>query len=196
FHQRTNAFYLQDEWQPTSKLSITAGVRADASFFTDSVPLNKGVLDTLKKDTRNVPSGNWQIAPRVGFNYDVTGDGRNQLRGGVGIFTGQPAFVWMSNLYQNSGLTGYSQLTCNNSTNRPPTFGQAAVTTPPTACAGSGLTAAAGAAVDVSTKDLKFPQSLRYTLGYDREIFDGGYVFTLEGLYTRGLNQLFYQNLA
>jgi hypothetical protein len=207
FHQRTHAFYAQDEWAPTSRLSLTAGIRADASFFPDSIPLNRSVLDTLKKNTQDVPSGNWQISPRIGFNWDITGDGRNQLRGGVGMFTGQPAFVWMSNLYQNSGLTGMSQLTCNGTSatgnNRPPVFNATNVATPPTSCAlGSAappgtvaLSASAAGAVDVSTKDLKFPQSLRYTLGYDREIM-GDYVVTLEGLYTRGMNQLFYRNLA
>jgi hypothetical protein len=101
----------------------------------------------------------------------------------------------MSNEYQNSGLTGYSQLTCNNSTNKPPVFSATTIATPPTACAGSGLSAAAGGEVDLAVKNLKFPQSLRYTLGYDHE-FMGDYVLTLEGLYSLGINQLFYQNIA
>lgn len=195
FRQQTHALYVQDEWAASNRLTVTAGVRADVSMFPDKPPFNQGVRDTLGRSTNQLPSGNWQISPRVGFNWDVTGDGRNQLRGGVGIFTGQPAFVWMSNEYQNSGLSGFSQLTCNNSTNRPPVFNAASVATPPTACAGSGLTAAAGGEVDLAAKNLKFPQSLRYTFGYDRE-FMHDYVFTVEGLYTRGLNQLFYQNIA
>ena len=195
FHQRTHSFYLQDEWTPTNRLTVSYGVRADASFFDDAPPLNQSILDTLKRNTTQLPSGNWQVAPRIGFNWDVTGDGRNQLRGGWGIFTGQPAFVWMSNEYQNSGLSGYAQLTCNNSTNKPPVFGAGAVSSPPTACAGSGLTAAAGSEVDLASKDLKFPQSSRFTLGYDRDL-GNGYVATFEGLYSLGLNQLFYQNIA
>ena len=195
FHQQTHALYVQDEWAASNRLTVTAGLRADVSMFPDKPPFNQGVRDTLGRSTAELPSGNWQISPRVGFNWDVTGDGRNQLRGGVGIFTGQPAFVWMSNEYQNSGLSGFSQLTCNNTTNRPPVFNAASVATPPTACAGSGLTAAAGGEVDLAAKNLKFPQSLRYTFGYDHE-FKRDYVFTIEGLYTRGLNQLFYQNIA
>ena len=195
FHQETHALYAQDEWAASNRLTVTAGIRADVSIFPDKPPFNQGISDTLGRNTTQVPSGNWQISPRVGFNWDATGDGRNQLRGGVGVFTGQPAFVWMSNEYQNSGLSGYSQLTCNNSTNKPPIFNAAAVSNPPTACAGSGLTAAAGGEVDLAAKNLKFPQSLRYTIGYDHE-FMRDYVFTVEGLYTQGLNQLFYQNIA
>ncbi len=207
FNQRMHSFYIQDEWTATNRLNISLGLRADASYFDTKIPLNQGVLDTLKRDTRQLPSGNWQLAPRLGFNWDVTGDGKNQLRGGVGIFTGQPAFVWMSNEYQNSGLTGYNQLTCNGTSsagnNLPPVFNAGSIASPPTSCrvgptatAGTvGLSAAAGGEVNLARPDLKFPQSMRYTLGFDKEIANG-YIFTAEAMYTRGLNQLFYQNLA
>jgi hypothetical protein len=195
FNQRTDAVYAQDEWTATDRLNITYGVRADVSFFDERPPLNQGVLDTLGRRTDQVPSGNWEISPRIGFNWDVTGDGKNQVRGGFGYFTGQPAFVWLANSYQNSGLSGYAQLTCNNSTNKPPAFNAASVATPPTACAGSGLTAAAGSEIDIASPNLKFPQSARGTIGYDREIGDG-YVVSAEGMFTRGLNQLYYQNIA
>ena len=60
-----------------------------------------------------------------------TGDQRNQLRGGAGIFTGRPAFVWMSNMFGNTGgLSGFAQLTCNNSA--APKFNATTAATPPT----------------------------------------------------------------
>jgi outer membrane receptor protein involved in Fe transport len=204
FNQRTNSVYAQDEWTVTDRLNLTYGLRADASFFVERPPLNQGVLDTLHRRTDEIPSGNWQLSPRIGFNWDATGDGKNQLRGGFGYFTGQPAFVWMANQYQNSGLTGFSQLTCNGSSatanNRAPAFNAANIANPPSACvsgnpASPALTARAGAEVDLASKNLKFPQSARATIGYDREILDG-YVVTLEGMFTRGLNQLYYQNIA
>ena len=37
-------------------------------------------------------------------------------------------------------------------------------------------------------------QTLRETLGYDHQ-FGNGFVGTLEGIYTRGLNSFFYQNI-
>jgi hypothetical protein len=204
FNQRTDGVYAQDEWTATDRLNITYGVRADVSFFTERPPLNQGVLDTLGRHTNQVPSGNWEISPRIGFNWDVTGDGKNQVRGGFGYFTGQPAFVWLANSYQNSGLTGYAQLTCNGAaataSNRSPAFNAGTVATPPTACASGnpavpGLTAAAGSEIDLASPNLKFPQSARLTLGYDKEIWDG-YIVSAEGMFTRGLNQLYYQNIA
>lgn len=36
-----------------------------------------------------MPSNDWLISPRVGFNYDLNGDSTVQLRGGTGLFTGR-----------------------------------------------------------------------------------------------------------
>ncbi len=198
FRQRTHSFYLQDEWTPTNRLTVNYGVRADASFFDDKPPFNQGVSDTLHINTTGVPSGNWEFSPRVGFNWDVTGNGVNQLRGGYGLFGGQPAFVWLSNSFQNSGLSGYNQLTCSATSGafKAPAFNAAAVSSPPTACAGgAAASASATGEIDYADKNLKFPMSGRFTLGYDREL-SKGWVWTVEGLYTLGLNQLFYQNAA
>ena len=43
-------------------------------------------------------------SPRVGFNYDLNGRGTQQIRGGVGLFTGRPAYVWISNQFGNTGI--------------------------------------------------------------------------------------------
>ena len=47
-------------------------------------------------------------SPRVGINWDVAGDQRTQVRGGTGVFTGRPLYVWISNQIGNTGvLTGF-----------------------------------------------------------------------------------------
>ena len=43
-------------------------------------------------------------SPRVGFNYDLSGKGTQQIRGGIGLFTGRPAYVWISNQFGNTGI--------------------------------------------------------------------------------------------
>ena len=59
---------------------------------------------------------------------------------------------------------------------------------------GAPIGAGAYSEVDLLNKNLKYPQTLRATLGYDHQ-FGNGFVGTLEGMYTRGLNSFFYQNL-
>ena len=46
----------------------------------------------------------WQ--PRIGFNLalDPTDRSKGQLRGGVGLFQGEAASVWLSNPYSNTGV--------------------------------------------------------------------------------------------
>ena len=40
------------------------------------------------------------ISPRLGFNWDVKGESKTQLRGGTGVFTGRFPFVWIGNQVQ------------------------------------------------------------------------------------------------
>ena len=44
----------------------------------------------------------------MGFNWDVSGNQKTQVRGGTGVFTGPPPYVWISNQVGNTGvLTGF-----------------------------------------------------------------------------------------
>jgi hypothetical protein len=188
------AGYVQDDWTATSNLNLSFGVRFDAPVFFDKPPLNPDVQTDFQRNTSDVPSGNIQVSPRFGFNWNVTGDNVNQVRGGIGLFEGSPAYVWLSNSFQNSGgVSGFAALNCNNPA-RSPAFTAASVATPPTVCR-DGTAARAGSEVDLLRKDLKFPQTLRGNLAYDRDL-GNGYVVGIEGLYTKFVNTLFYSNIA
>lgn len=193
FKASSFAGYLQDAWTVNDRLNVTLGLRLDAPVFNDKPPANPSVLADFGRRTEDVPSGNIQWSPRLGFNWDVTGDQVNQLRGGVGLFAGRPAFVWLSNAFQNSGSVGVGLLTCGR-TQGVPAFNSTNIATPPPACT-NGQNAAAGGEIDLLDPNLKFPQNLRATLGFDRRIGDH-WVATLEGLVTKGVNGLFYQNIA
>ena len=184
--------YVQDEWNVNSKLNVTLGLRYDVPSFADTPPTNPVVLADFGRNTADVPSGNGTISPRVGFNYDLTGDQRNQLRGGVGLFAGRPAYVWLSNAFQNSGMGGNPLLTCNAAV--APTLNATTAATPPTQCT-NGATPALGAEINLLRSDLKFPQNLRASFGYDRDL-GNGLIATFEAMYTKAVNSLFYENIA
>ena len=181
----------------------TAGCAMGQAPFKDTPPLNPSVLTDYNRSTNKMPDET-QFSPRVGFNWDIGGTQRNQLRGGLGYFTGPPPFVYLSNAFGNSGLSGYALLTCNGSTTAttslaPPAFNAANIATPPTQCAPTGAlpgaTTALGAAVATIDPNFKFPKYLKGSLGYDHR-FASGLVASFEGLLTTSKNNVFYQNLA
>jgi hypothetical protein len=85
------------------RLTLTMGVRIDIPNFPDTPTANPAVLSTYGFATDVVPEGVlW--SPRVGFNYDFSGNATEQLRGGIGLFTGRTPYVWLSNQYGNTGI--------------------------------------------------------------------------------------------
>ena len=188
FSTYTLGFYVQDQWTVSPRLSVTAGLRTDIPVFPTEVVYDPRVATDF--GAHDVPSGQLMWQPRVGFNYDMGGAALSQVRGGVGIFAGAPAFVWMSNAYANTGLR-FSQLTCTEGNT--PAFSP---TLPaPLACADGAAIEPGGflGEVDLIGEDTRFPQVLRANLAFDREL-GRGFVGTIEGIYTKGLNDYFIIN--
>ncbi len=184
--------YLQDRWQPSERFVLTAGLRLDVPYLLDKPEDNPAVLAEYGRRTDEVPSGNLQFSPRIGFNWNMSGDRTEQLRGGVGLFVGRPPFVWLGNAFQNSG-TGLAQLTCV-STGAVPRFTTSTAASPPGECA-DGATAATTGDIALLSKDLRFPQFARASLAYDRR-FGHAWIASVEAMYTRAVSNFFYTNLA
>src|SRR5256885_5767783 len=79
--------YVQDAWQKSERLLITLGLRVERPRFLDTPPENPSVLASFGRSTAAVPSRR-TYSPRFSFNWDATGDQRNQVRGGLGYFAG------------------------------------------------------------------------------------------------------------
>jgi len=184
--------YVQDRWQATDRFVVTAGLRLDVPFLLDKPQENPSVLADYGRRTDDVPSGNVQFSPRIGFNWNRSGDRLEQLRGGFGLFVGRPPFVWIGNAYQNSG-TGLAQLSCV-STGAVPQFTSSTAATPPSVCA-NGATAATTGDIALLSSDLKFPQFARASLAYDRR-FGHVWIGSIEAMYTRAMSTFFYTNRA
>lgn len=204
FNAGSYSFYVQDAWEPTQRLTLNIGLRADLPFFDDTPALNQNLLNEIGRRTDEIPSKQVQWSPRIGANWDVTGDSRNQLRAGIGLFSGPPAYVWMSNAFGNTGVYGYASITCNSTSataaNRPPAFNAqtANAATPPTQC-GGGQTPALGANVNLIRDDFRYPQDMKMSAGYDHKFEKGilaGATGTIEGLYSRAVYSPFYENIA
>lgn len=194
FTAQTYAAYAQDVWNLTDNFNLSYGLRIDVPRFTDTPPTNPLILTQFGRNTADIPSGHPQFSPRIGFNWNVTGDQRNQLRGGIGSFVGHPAYVWLGNAFQNSGLTGVALLTCTKRFGDViPTFDATSVASAPTSC--GSKSPALGGEIDLLQKNLRFPQDVRASLGFDHEI-GSGLIATFEGLYSHAIYAPFYQNIA
>jgi hypothetical protein len=112
--------YVQDLWRVSDRLRLSAGLRLDRPGIDGNAVENPAVEQMLFRDERGIdvrystarlPSDRILISPRLGFSYDVAPDGSFRIRGGSGLFTGRPAYVWMSNQIAGNGvLTGGEEL--------------------------------------------------------------------------------------
>ncbi|WP_444996899.1 TonB-dependent receptor [Aliikangiella sp. IMCC44359] len=73
FSSELTAYYIEDEWQITDDLVLTIGARKDAFVNTGTTGVDFVDLET-----------DW--APRLGFSWDVAGDGESKLYGTFGRY--------------------------------------------------------------------------------------------------------------
>lgn len=98
--------FIQDTWQVNNNLSLQYGLRMDVPDAN-----KKPIANPLFQQTFGYPNNSslgWKnklIEPRFSFNYTFDSAMKTQLRGGVGLFQTFPPTVWMTNPYQNNGVT-------------------------------------------------------------------------------------------
>jgi hypothetical protein len=188
--------YGQDEWQVTDRLKVTAGLRADMPFYPSDLAKSPR-LDTLtfaggeKIDVSEFAKATPLWSPRLGFNLDVLGNKKLQLRGGTGIFTGRIPFVWLSNQASNNGLLFGSIVQTGNSTNP---YVDRPFNPDPTAYIPTNASVPGTVLINSTDRNFKFPQVWRTSLAADYNI-GAGYVITFEGLYTKDLNAIYHRDL-
>ncbi len=176
--------FLQDTWRPNTNLTVLGGLRLDypdvsqhpvvaAGFSAAGFKRDSGEA-VSRNDTTN--SGNYTVAPRVGFIYNVPGlDRKTQLRGGVGLFQGKSPAVWISNAYSNAGSVG-----AVSATNPAGLVFNPNVNTQ-TAPAGNP----AAPNINITDPDLVQPALWKSNLAVDHKLPFGELTFTVEAYYNK-----------
>jgi hypothetical protein len=187
--------YVQDEWRPRANVTVTGGVRVDVPRFGNTAFPNP-VADNLtfrdqdgspvKYSTGRLPETTPYWSPRVGFNWDVNSDQKTQVRGGTGLFSGKPPYVWISNQIGNTGVL-YGFIDTRNTTAYP--FNPNPDRYKPAASGGT----ATSYELDVTDQSFRFPQTWRSNVGVDRRL-PWGLVGTLDYIYNRDQNAPVYIN--
>lgn len=186
------AFYGQTEYRGIENVVLTAGLRFDKPFVLDDPIENPDVEAAFGIRTDDVPSQGI-LSPRFGFNWDVYGDQSTQFRGGVGLFTGRQPFVWLSNLYTNTGRATVS-FTCRAADGNLPAF-TLDPTNQPENCVGADIPPPSRAVINLIDEDFEFPNAWRFDVALDRELPWWGIVGTAELIYTKYQNQIFLQEI-
>jgi outer membrane receptor protein involved in Fe transport len=175
----TNVFgiFAQDDWRLSPNFSLSFGLRYD--YDTDGN--NPNFDDSPLVGPRSADSNN--IQPRVGFSWDIGGNGSSVLRGGAGIFNGRyllvPAFIEL----QQNGTSGVWLTRLNGlylglpemfwlDPNNPRSTG---LLLPPN--------------ITLLEDSLEAPEALQTSLGFTQRLGNSGLYLDIEGIYSEGDNE-------
>lgn len=196
--------YAQDEIQVSDRLKLTLGIRADIPTFSDKpredTHFNEVTIPELEAQgydlegakAGSMPKGSLMFSPRLGFNYDVTGDQSTQIRGGVGIFTSRIPLVWPGGSYSNCGVIiggAYHRSSWGT-----PIYFEGDWNNQYEISDFGGTDAAYGGQIDLFAEDFKFPQVFRASAAIDQKL-PLGMIGTFEALFSKTLNNVLYHDL-
>lgn len=184
--------FVQDTWKLSKKLSVMGGVRVDAISTGNAPVYNQAAQTAFGYDNRQTVDGEKLVQPRVGFNYafDAVDKRKSQLRGGMGLFQGSAATVWLANPYQNTGMV-VSDFSCSGTgaTSCPAGLFTANPNNPAT------VPGAATANVDFLAPGTSQPSVYKANLAYDVELPWNGMEFFAEWIHTKVKQGLAYRHL-
>jgi len=172
------AWYVNDQWRATSRLTVSLGVRWDKSMnmtFPESNPswAQTGYLHT--------PSSNF--APRVGMSYRF--NDKTVVRGGYGLFYARLLGGLIDNLWTTNGLyqTAISLTSSNNAQLAAGPLFPSVLAAPP-----SGATVAA-TSIQFAAPNLKTPYSSQGNITLERQITSDT-LLSVSGIISRGIHLL------
>jgi hypothetical protein len=184
--------YLQDEYNATKDLVLTFGVRANIIGFDNTALENRTITAMTfangeKFNTGVMPKTQVLFEPRLGFNWDVKGEKKTQVRGGTGVFTGRPPYVFLSNQIGNNGvLTGFIDVSGAAAAQYGFTADPNKYFIPSTPTLPSTFDLA------LTNPDYKFPQVWKTNLAIDQKLPLLGLVGSVEYLYNKTINAVHY----
>ena len=189
------SLYVQDNISWSERFRMSLGVRfelpsypsLDNNFNEEYYKIDFGGRHFR---TDNVPNASVSFSPRVGFNWDITGQRNLILRGGTGLFVGRMPFVWLVSAVGNSGMGQTSYVASGEQAqNLRFTTSQEEMLKQINA---KSTTTVPGSPTILS-EDLRMPKTWKASLAFDAKI-PGDIDFTLEGIFNKDLNPVVVSN--
>ena len=170
--------FVEDAWRPNPKLLVNLGLRYDL----DTKGNNAGFTHPLYSGARKKDTNNYQ--PRVSFTYDLTGDGRNVVRGGAGRFTGRFLLVPAIQEMQQNGVTGRVTFTRVNGA----LLGIPSLALDPAHPTTTGIVSKPS--IVLLSPNYQNPESDQATLGWTTRIAQSRLFFDTEAIYVKGRKEI------
>jgi hypothetical protein len=197
------SLYFQDEVSVSDNFKVTGGLRFELPTYPSLKDnYNKAFADLdfdgTHYSTDQVPTAKLSVSPRIGFNWDITGERKYVLRGGTGLFVGRLPFVWLISAVGNSNVGQttyyYGKVDSKNPPRIQPDF-HANVSDILKDMYPNGFNPNPTAPADptIINRDLKMPSTWKTSLAFDMKL-PGDIDFTLEGIYSRDYNPVVVSN--
>lgn len=197
---------LGDSYKRTANLQLQYGLRVDANHFS-TAPLLNPAVDQLYGVRNDETPNRIYVSPRLGFSWTYGAapqiaafEGavrapRAVVRGGVGVFQNMPGANSIGSAIDNTGLAGaVQQISCVGAATPIPDW--AAYAADPSAIPGQCADGTSGSVfastvpnVTLFAGDYAAPRSVRGNLQWNGPIFNNRFSATIEGTYSRNLNQ-------
>jgi hypothetical protein len=193
--------YAQDVWTASNKFKLTYGLRIDKPSYPYTPPKNPALAAVVFKDedgkdeqfdVSEFPDSKILFSPRVGFTYDVEGDRSIIVRGGSGIFTGRIPFIYLVNQVGDNGVIR-AQYQASSAELANIRYNVDRTTYIPANPPAVGTSIPNGSIFSAAVKDFKMPQVWRTNLAFEKR-FATSFIASLEGIYTKMINNVYFRN--
>ena len=213
FNYMQGSLYAQDEMTLSERFKLSLGLRVELPWYPSIAEYNTNKeFDSLAMiesfytkengekvassihgmSTADMPKARVNFSPRLGFNWDLTGERKYIIRGGSGLYTGRLPFVWIVSTVGNSNCLQNQYINSNTETEIH--FPEAGHTNP------EGIIAAnsdllligdlpAPQSTTIMDKNLRMPQSWKSSLAFDITI-PGDIKATVEGIYNKDITSV------
>ena len=205
FNYMQGSLYAQDEMNLSDRFKLSVGLRVEVPWYPsialyntnkefeqgwdDADGVHHAIADGDNSmsglSTADMPKARVNFSPRLGFNWDLTGERKYIIRGGSGLYTGRLPFVWIVSTVGNSNCLQNQYINSSEET-------QISFYTSPTEIINNNsnllLTGdlPAPQSTTIMDKNLRMPQTWKSSLAFDITI-PGNIKFTAEGIYNKDI---------